>query len=182
MVGRFSDFLWGLIGIEPTKVNFHNFLLPVDQFLLIWASSGVRWSVSIGGGRFYSFLYTPRWKDGQWTESYFCGLNSQAKRAKINNDFRPISLCNVIYKVIAKSLVNRLKTVLSEVISKNQSAFVLERLITNNIVAAYEVLHSMKTWQKDKVGSMALKLDIFKAYDRVEWPISQRSNEEAETL
>ncbi|XP_042972999.1 uncharacterized protein LOC122304801 [Carya illinoinensis] len=103
----------------------------------------------------------------------FVALIPKLKEPKSVNDFRPISLCNVMYKVIAKVLANRLKTVLSAVISSNQSAFIPERLITDNIVAAYEVLHSMRTRQKDKMGSMALKLDISKAYDRVEWKFLQ---------
>lgn len=79
-------------------------------------------------------------------------------------------MCNVLYKIMAKALANRLKTVLNEIISKNQSTFIPRRQISNNIIVAYEALHSMRTRLKGRVGSMTLKLDISKAYDRVEWP------------
>jgi hypothetical protein len=85
------------------------------------------------------------------------------------SDFMLISLCNVIYKLISKVLVNRLKIILPHVISANQSAFILDRLISDNIVAAYETLHFMHTKMWSKVGYMGIKLDMSKMYDRVEW-------------
>lgn len=75
-------------------------------------------------------------------------------------DYRPISLCNALYKIIAKPLPNRLKTVLAEVISYNQSAFILGRIIFDNVMIAYDTLHTMKNRQKGQEGSMAVKLHV----------------------
>lgn len=66
-------------------------------------------------------------------------------------------------------MVNRLQSVIHLCIEEAQSAFVPGRLILDNILDAYEILHHLKNKRVGRMSSFALKLDMSKAYDRVEW-------------
>ena len=99
----------------------------------------------------------------------FVALIPKVKNPEHVTEYRPISLCNVIYKLISKVLANRLKEVLPTVIAETQSAFVPGRLIIDNVLITFQTLHHMHNQRQGRVGSMALKLDMSKAYDRVEW-------------
>ncbi|KAA3454905.1 reverse transcriptase [Gossypium australe] len=83
-------------------------------------------------------------------------------------NFRPISLCTVLYKMVAKAILNRLQDVMGLCIDEVQTAFVPGRLITDNMLVAYEILHSFQKKRTGKKGYMALKLDMSKVYDRVD--------------
>ena len=91
------------------------------------------------------------------------------KKNPILSEYRPINLCNILYKIFSKVLANRLKKFLNSIITEHQSAFAKGRLITDNILIAFETLHYMKNYNSGSNGFMALKLDMSKAYDRIEW-------------
>ncbi|XP_071925086.1 uncharacterized protein [Coffea arabica] len=91
------------------------------------------------------------------------------------SQFRPISLCNVAYKIITKILVNRLKPILGQCISQNQSAFVPGRQIIDNVLMAHEYIHWLNGKRNGKETYMTVKFDMSKAYDRVEWDLIAKS-------
>ena len=90
-------------------------------------------------------------------------------KPKSVSDYRPISLGNVVSRIVSKVLANQLKLIFPNVISDSQSAFVPNRLIIDNTTVVFEILHRMRNKRTGKKGQMAIKLDISKAYNRVEW-------------
>ena len=80
-----------------------------------------------------------------------------------------ISLCNVVCKLDPKVIANKLRKILPSIISDTQSAFVHGRLIADNVLVAFKTMHHISQKKGVSKGEMGLKLDMGKAYDRVEW-------------
>jgi hypothetical protein len=99
------------------------------------------------------------------TQGLITLLHKGGERELLTN-WRPISLLNVSYKILAKSLQKRLQLMLSEVIDEDQSAFLPTRFILDNVLAQHEVIQWVRETKQDLV---LLKLDFRKAYDTVHW-------------
>ena len=84
------------------------------------------------------------------------------------NNYYPIGLCNTVYNVITKLIVARIRSTLSYLISPLQIAFVPKWMGVDNVIIVQELIHSMSK-KKGREGCMAIKIDLEKAYDRLEW-------------
>lgn len=89
-------------------------------------------------------------------------------------DIRPISFCNVAYKLVTKVISDILKPILPNIISDIQGAFTQGRLITNNILIMLQTFHPIRGDTRSN-GAMTIKLDMAKAYYLVEWPFLSSS-------
>ena len=98
----------------------------------------------------------------------FITLIPKTDNPSLTSRHRPISLCSTIYKTIVKIVVNRMRPLLDKLVSPYQSAFIPTRSIHDNILLTHEILHKFKNC-KGKTAWAALKIDIKKAYDRLEW-------------
>lgn len=134
-------------GFSPTF--FQHFLEEIKNEL-IWATKDI-----IRIGKFLKRI-----------NKTFLVLVPKIQSPKTLSDLRLISLCNTIYKVFSKVLVNRIKPFLDKVIGSPQKGFVLGQIFLDTMISTHEIIHSM---EKSKNMGMALKLDISKAYDRVNW-------------
>ncbi|CAM8904265.1 unnamed protein product [Rhodiola kirilowii] len=99
--------------------------------------------------------------------SAYIALIPKSSQASKPEDFRPISCCNVIYKIISSLLASRLKEVLPDIIDPAQGAFIKERLIVGNICLAQQLLNGYG--RKNISERMAWKIDLRKAYDTIDW-------------
>lgn len=119
------------------------------------------------------FLRTGKLEEGI-NKTNIC-LVPKKLEAKRLVEFRPISLCNVAYKIVSKVLSKRLKSVLPWIITETQAAFVEDRLISDNILIAHELLHALNSNNSCSREYIAVKTDLSKAFDRVEWSFLEKA-------
>lgn len=150
-----------LFQMHPTKLPGPDGMPPLF-FQQYWDTIGDDVVAAV-----HSFLHSDQlFRDINFT--HVC-LIPKVKNPVHMSDLRPIALCNVLYKICAKVVANRLKKILSNLISPFQSAFIPGRLITDNTLVANEVSHYIHNLRSGSEGVMNLKLDMSKAYDRIEW-------------
>ena len=101
-----------------------------------------------------------------WLNRAYIVLILKVQGAERIGDFRPISLSNSFYLIIAKVLANHLRAVLLSIISPFQSAFLLSRQMSDNIVLAEEIVAA---WRRSNTKGFLWKVDFSKAYDTLDW-------------
>ncbi|XP_074301459.1 uncharacterized protein LOC141632849 [Silene latifolia] len=104
----------------------------------------------------------------EWNHTHII-LIPKVENPELVSQFRPISLCNVIHRLASKCLANRLKLVISSIVSESQQAFVPYRLMSDGCLITHEIMHYLNKTKKGSVSYAALKLDMHKAFDRVSW-------------
>ncbi|GLT42706.1 hypothetical protein SLA2020_166920 [Shorea laevis] len=102
-----------------------------------------------------------------WNYS-FITLIPKTQNPELVSHFRPIGLCNVIYKIVTKIIVFRLKPIMGDLISPLQASFIHGRKEVDNVFILREFVYSFNK-RKGRVWDMIVKLNLEKAYDRIEW-------------
>ncbi|XP_074299040.1 uncharacterized protein LOC141630054 [Silene latifolia] len=105
----------------------------------------------------------------EWNNTHIV-LIPKVDKPEMISQYRPIGLCNVIYRLASKCLANRLKLVISSIVSDSQQAFVPSQLMSDGCLITHEIMHYLNKTKKGTVSYAALKLDMHKAFDHVSWP------------
>ncbi|XP_050216415.1 uncharacterized protein LOC126667478 [Mercurialis annua] len=169
-----SDFMLNSLNMGITHGEIHQALFQMKP----WKAPGIDglpagfyqndWAV-VGNSVCYFIQQTFRYgvMDTELNKTLITLIPKSSKPETIK-DFRPISLCTVMYKLVTKIITNRLKSIMPRIINPTQVSFIAGRNITDNIIIAQEVIHSMRI-KKGKEGWFAIKVDLEKAYDRLNW-------------
>lgn len=138
-----------------TSNVFHSFweLIKLEVWQIVEESRTMRWMLLAMNATFIALI--PK-------EAY----------SNTPDKFRPIALCNVIYKIVSKIVASRLKSLLPLLISPEQSGYVEGRQITDGIILTHEIIHSLK---HSKKSGMLLKIDLSKAFDSLSWMYIQKT-------
>lgn len=133
---------------------------PAEFYRSAWPIISSDFTIAVQSFFMYGFL-------PKGVNATSLALIPKVQGAETLKDFRPISCCNILYKVVSKILANRLKVFLPELVEPNQCAFVKGRLLLENVLLAAELV---KNYHKDSIGARSvLKLDISMAFDSVNW-------------
>lgn len=138
-----------------TSNFFHNFweLIKLEVWQIVEESRTMRWMLPA-------------------MNSTFIALIPKEAHCNTPDKFRPISLCNVIYKIVSKIVASRLKSLLPLLISSEQSGYVEDRQVTDDIILTHKIIHSLK---HSKKSGMLLKIDLSKAFDSLSWMYIQKT-------
>lgn len=154
-----ADIEWAIRRIHPTKPQGLD-RKPAFFYQKYWSVVGNRVSKA------YPHVFNNGVSIEEWNNTVIVLIPKVKKPTRITQ-FRPISLYNVVYKIIIKTIANRLKAVQDDIIAPNKSALVPERLITNNVVVGIECIHSIRNKRKWKKGYITSKLNMSKACEYV---------------
>jgi len=136
------------LGLDGFSISFYNLFWNVIKKDLIKMLNYTRVNKKLGG----------------CTNSSFLALIPKESNPISFSRFHPILLCNSSYKILTKIIANRIKPLLSSIISENQGGFMQHRNILDNIILVQEVMHSRK--EEGEVG-MIIKLDMENAFGQV---------------
>lgn len=136
--------------------------LTVEFYVFYWNVIGDALFQAISD--FFTTLTLPK----SWGKTFVVLIPKKNNPVSVT-DFRPISLCNVCYKVISKFLSTRLKRILPKLVSMEQSGFLPGRTAFDNIIAVQEVAHSLESDTSNPPPRMIAKIDIEKVFDTIEW-------------
>jgi len=182
----FQDALWGIELVPEMFDDAANegFIKPISEEELLRAIKSFKKDKSLGldgwpiefFSHFFDLLKTDLLQMVEAfrvsssihsaTSSTFIALIPKKNRSESFHDFRPISLCNIMFKLISKIIAERMKPILNSFISRDQHAFLKGRIILDAVAMTQESLFSMLS---NNLDAAILKINLQKAYDCVDW-------------